>query len=171
VPQAADFRALFGREFSWVWNTLRRLGVRPDDLKDQCQEVFLRVHQLLSEYDTSRPFRPWLFAIAYRVAGRYRTNHARHPVVIEPVELADDGPGPDEDLATKQAQALVLEALQAIELNRRAVFILAELEERPVPEIAETLGVPLNTAYSRLRVAREEFAQAVTRIRLRGGRS
>jgi RNA polymerase sigma-70 factor, ECF subfamily len=170
VPEVTDFRALFGREFSWVWNTLSRLGVRPDDLKDQCQEVFLRVHQLLSDYDTSRPIRPWLFAIAYRVAGRYRTNHARHPV-MESVELADDGPGPHEDLETRQAQALVLEALQAIELNRRAVFILAELEERPVPEIAETLGVPLNTAYSRLRVARDEFAQAVTRIRLRGGRS
>jgi RNA polymerase sigma-70 factor (ECF subfamily) len=170
VPEAADFRALFRREFSWVWNTLRRLGVRPDDLKDQSQEVFLRVHQLLSDYDASRPLRPWLFAIAYRVAGRYRTNHARHRV-MEPVDLVDDGPGPDEDFETKQAQTLVLEALQAIELNRRAVFILAELEERPVPEVAEALGVPLNTAYSRLRVAREEFARAVTRIRLRGGRS
>ncbi|MDF2693700.1 MAG: polymerase sigma factor RpoE [Labilithrix sp.] len=170
MPQAADFRVVFRREFSWVWNTLRRLGVRSDDLKDQSQEVFLRVHQLLSDYDTSRPFRPWLFAIAYRVAGRYRTTHARHPV-MEPVDLADDGPGPDEDLETKQAQALVLDALQTIELNRRAVFILAELEERPVPEIAETLGVPLNTAYSRLRVAREEFAQAVARIRLRGERA
>ena len=170
MPEADDFHALFRREFSWVWNTLRRLGVRPDDLKDQSQEVFLRVHRLLSEYDTSRPMRPWLFAIAYRVAARYRTEHAKHPV-MEPVDLVDDAPGPDEDLETKQSQALVLEALQAIELSRRAVFILAELEERPVPEIAETLGMPLNTAYSRLRVARGEFAQAVTRIRLRGGRS
>ena len=48
---------------------------------------------------------------------------------------------------------------------------LAEIEERSVPEIAEALAIPLNTAYSRLRVAREEFKQAATRLRSRGGRA
>jgi RNA polymerase sigma-70 factor, ECF subfamily len=170
VPEGDDVRALFQREFSWVWNTLRRLGVRPVDLKDQCQEVFLTVHHLLPDYDSSRPLRPWLFGIAYRVAGRYRTSRAKHPV-MEAVELADDSPGAHEALEAKEARTLVLEAMQSIEIGRRAVFILADVEERTVPEIAETLGIPLNTAYSRLRVAREEFKEAVTRIQLRGGRS
>lgn len=170
VAEAVDFRTLFQREFSWVWNTLKRLGVRSVDLKDQCQEVFLTVHHLLPDYDPARPLRPWIFGIAYRVAGRYRTSRAKHPV-MEPVDLADDSPSADEELETKEARALVLQAMQAIELGRRAVFILAEIEERTVPEIADVLGIPLNTAYSRLRVAREEFKQAVTRIQLRGGRS
>jgi RNA polymerase sigma-70 factor (ECF subfamily) len=170
VPRAAapikDYESLFHREFSWVWNTLRRLGVQKDDLPDQSQEVFLTVHGLLDDYDPSRPLRPWLFGIAYRVAGRYRTSRAKHPL-REEVELVDDAPDAEATLETRQEQALVLEAMQSIDLGRRAVFILAEIEERTVPEIAETLAIPLNTAYSRLRVAREEFAAAVTRLRLR----
>ena len=168
--EPVSFEEVFQREFSWVWNTLRRLGVGPCDLKDQSQEVFLTVHRLLADYDPSRPLRPWLFAIAYRIAARYRTNRARHPV-SEAVDLADDAPSADERIETRESRELVIEAMQSIELGRRAVFILAEIEERPVPEIAELLGLPLNTAYSRLRVAREEFKQAVIRIRRRGGRS
>jgi RNA polymerase sigma-70 factor (ECF subfamily) len=52
-----------------------------------------------------------------------------------------------------------------VEIDRRAVFVLHDIHEVPVPEVAETLGVPLNTAYSRLRIAREEFATAVKRLR------
>lgn len=163
---APTFRALFEAEFDYVWNTLRRLGVREADALDQTQEVFLVVHGLLPDYDATRPARPWLFAIAYRVACRYRAL-ARHryevPVDAGP-EVVDAESLPDEKLEAEEARALVLEAIQGIELSRRAVFLLAELEEQPVPEIATTLGIPVNTAYSRLRLAREEFERAVTRL-------
>jgi RNA polymerase sigma-70 factor (ECF subfamily) len=148
---------------------VRRLGVGPMDLKDQSQEVFMTVHGLLPDYDPDRPIRPWLFAIAYRVAARYREARAKHPVA-EPVDVVDEAPSAHEKLETREAQRLVLEAIQSIELRRRAVFILAEIDEVPVPAIAESLGIPLNTAYSRLRVAREEFAEAVRRLQKRGGR-
>ena len=58
----------------------------------------------------------------------------------------------------------MLRALDRVDIGRRAVFILADLEGRAVPEIATELGIPLNTAYSRLRLAREEFAAAALRL-------
>ena len=79
-------------------------------------------------------------------------------------EEIDPAPLGDEKIEAEEARALMLEAIQAIDLPRRGVFILAELEEQPMPEIAAALQIPLNTAYSRLRLAREEFEKAATRL-------
>ncbi|MBX3260551.1 MAG: RNA polymerase sigma factor [Labilithrix sp.] len=161
-----SFRFLFETEFSYVWNTLRRLGVPERDVLDQAQEVFVVVHGLLPDYDASRPVRPWLFAIAYRVACRYRSlSRNKHELPSEDVpEEIDPAPLGDEKIEADEARALMLEAIEAIDLPRRGVFILAELEEQPVPEVAKALQIPLNTAYSRLRLAREDFEKAATRL-------
>jgi len=77
---AADarlFRALFEAEFTYVWHTLRRLGIAESDRRDLAQEVFVIVYQKLGEFDRTRRVRPWLFGIAYRIALRYRSL-ARH---------------------------------------------------------------------------------------------
>jgi RNA polymerase sigma-70 factor (ECF subfamily) len=171
--EAPPFRAIFDTEFSYVWNTLRRLGVRDADLRDQSQEVFLVVHDLLPDYDPHRPIRPWLFAIAYRVASRYRSlaRNKREIVGGDPAEPEDPAPRADQRLEADEARALLLEAIEGIDLPRRAVFILSEIEELPMAEIAASLQIPVNTAYSRLRLAREDFAAAVQRIRARRGRS
>jgi RNA polymerase sigma-70 factor (ECF subfamily) len=63
---------------------------------------------------------------------------------------------------------LVLAALDAIEMDRRAVFVLYEIDEVPMEEVARSLGIPVNTGYSRLRLARAEFAAAVKRLRPNG---
>lgn len=164
--EPVDFRQVFDTEFSYVWNTLRRLGVRESDLKDQAQEVFLTVHGLLDDYDRQRPLRPWLFAIAWRCAARYRAlPRFRREVVGETVEPPDQARSADEQVAVREAQALFLRALEEVEPSRRAVFVMAEVDEQPVPRIAEALGIPLNTVYSRLRLAREDFARAARRLR------
>jgi RNA polymerase sigma-70 factor, ECF subfamily len=174
TPVSVDFRTVFEREFAYVCASLRRLGVHERDLKDQTQDVFLTVHTLLADYDPSRPLRPWLFGIAYRFAARYRAL-ARHTREIMSEELpetaagADAAPGADERLAVLERQRLVLSAIESIELGRRAVFVMAEIDGHAMPEIAEALGLPLNTAYSRLRLAREEFGAAVRRLRARAG--
>ena len=161
-----DFGVIVSRELTYVWNSLRRLGVHPNDLKDQSQEVFFTVHHLLGDYDPSRPLRPWLFAIAYRVAGRYRYKRAREPLPLdEGMDPADGSPNAEAQLAARQDRALVMKAIQSIPIDRRAVFLLSEIDEVPAPGIAESLGIPLNTVYSRLRVARAEFASAVLRQR------
>lgn len=164
--ETPSFRSLFDAEFSYVWNTLRRLGVSDADVLDQTQEVFLVVHGLLPDYDASRPVRPWLFAIAYRVACRYRSlaRHRREVHVDAPYEPLDPAPLADQKMEADEARALMLEVIQAIELPRRAVFIMAELEEQPMAEIASALQIPVNTAYSRLRLAREDFEAAATRL-------
>lgn len=167
------FRRIFETEFSWVWNTLRRLGVSEADALDQTQEVFVVVHGLMPDYDAERPVRPWLFAIAYRVALRYRAlaRHRYEVAAEDPGEPEGSSPRPDEQLEAEEARALVLEAIEAIDLPRRAVFILAEIDEQPVPEIAAALQIPVNTAYSRLRLAREDFERAVHRLRARRART
>jgi RNA polymerase sigma-70 factor (ECF subfamily) len=159
------FEAIFEAELAYVWTSLRRLGVHARDLEDVAHEVFLRAYENLPKYDVSRPIRPWLFAFAFRFASDYR-RLARHKTQL----YGDDEPGragePDAEqaLVQRQREQLVARALDAIEIDRRAVFILHELDEEPMPSVVETLGIPLNTGYSRLRVAREEFTAALRRL-------
>jgi RNA polymerase sigma-70 factor, ECF subfamily len=160
------FEAVFETEFSYVWSSLRRLGIPERDLEDVTHDTFMIVYKHFGSYDVSRPIKPWLFAFTCRVAADYRKlgRNAREAVTGEVPDAAGSGPLPDATLASKQAAALVQEAIQKIAEDRRPVFILAELDEVPMPEIAATLEIPLNTAYSRLRLAREEFRAAVTRL-------
>ena len=167
---APPFRAIFDAESSYVWNTLKRLGVQERDVEDLTHEVFITVHRRLADYDPSRPLRPWLFGISLRVAMRYR-ELARHrrEVMSTDLEAVDQAPRADELLDRKRAQDLVLQALEALDLERRAVFVMHEIDGEGIPEVAEALGIPLNTAYSRLRRARELFAASVKRLQLRRG--
>lgn len=162
---------VFRANARFVSNTLRRFGVPTEDLPDQLQEVFFVVFRMQRSYDVTRPLRPWLFGIAYRVAGRYRQARGRGTASedLDDVVVADRAPLADATIETREAQALVLAALERVDLGRRAVLILADIEGETVPAISEALQIPLNTAYSRLRLAREEFSQAVTRLRRKQG--
>jgi RNA polymerase sigma-70 factor (ECF subfamily) len=170
APNDGSFRAMFDREFDYVWASLRRLGVRDGDLEDVAQDVFVRVHRRFHDYDRSRPIRPWLFAFAVRCAADWRRQPRHRIEVFGPrAEPAASTPSADITLARAQDVDLVLRALECVEVDRRAVFILYEFDECPMKEIARALGIPLFTGYSRLRLARKEFAAAVRRLRsLRG---
>lgn len=159
---AAAFRALFEAESTFVWNLLRRFGVPQRDLEDVAHDVFLTVYRRLADYDRSRPVRPWLFGIAFRVAMRYR-DLARHrrEVSGETDDPQDLAPRPDEQLIAREARALLGRALDTLDFERRAVFVLHDIEGQTMPDIAEALAIPLNTAYSRLRLARGEVKTAV----------
>lgn len=164
------FRELFDSQFAYVWNVLKRLGVQERDLEDLTQQVFLQVHSQLENYDPSRPLRPWLFAFAYHAASNYRAL-ARHKVELSivPPEQHDPVPNADEQLITRQELALAELALKRVAIERRAVLLLYEVEGHTMPEIAESLNIPLNTAYSRLRLARQEYEEAVRRLRAQRG--
>ena len=133
----------------------------------------MTVHALLDDYDRARPLRPWIFGITYRVALRHRRKLARGREVQEEIEPPDSAPGAEAVLEAKEAEALVAAAIAAIEIHRRAVFIMKEIDGTAAPTIAEALGIPLNTVYSRLRLARGDFATAVTqrKARARGTRA
>ena len=168
APVAVEIGAIFDAHFDYVWNTLRRLGIRESDLEDLSHEVFIKVHGRLADYDATRPMRPWLFGFAYRVAADHR-RLARHRLEVlgAPVEAVDPVRPPDERIEADEDRALVDAALAELDFDRRAVLVLHDVEDVPVPAIAAELGIPVNTAYSRLRLARGDLAAAVTRLRRR----
>jgi RNA polymerase sigma-70 factor, ECF subfamily len=170
APVVPDFREIFETQFSYVWHVLKRLGVAERDLEDLAQQVFLQVHGQLPNFVTTRPLRPWLFSFAYHAASNYRAL-SRHRIELSIVapEQADTAAGADEQLITRQELELAELALSRVALDRRAVLLLHEVEGHSVPEIAESLSIPLNTAYSRLRLARQEYEQAVKRLRAQRG--
>ncbi len=164
---ATRFRALFDAELPYVIRTLQRLGVPPDDVDDLAQEVFVAVHRRLGDYDPRRPIRPWLVSFAVRVVANYRrlARHRREQVGIEGA-VKDNRRGLDQELSDRQ---LVLHALDAIGEERRHVFILRHLDGVAVEDIAAGLALPVNTIYSRLRKAQQEFTLAARRLGARRG--
>jgi RNA polymerase sigma-70 factor, ECF subfamily len=167
-PQGERFERLYESEKSFVWNLMFRFGVPTQDREDVFQEVFLRAFRQPLPPSEASP-RPWLMGIAFRVASEWRRLRRKHEVAEqEPGELKGTAPSPEQRYSAHQDLELLERALQQIELERRAIFIAYEMEEIPVPEIAASMGVPLNTAYSRLRLARQEFAEAVRRLQAKG---
>lgn len=167
----ADFRVLFRAHFRFVCVTLRRLGVRDGDVEDVAQEVFLVVHKKLDTYDTERPIKLWLFAFCLRTASDYRRLARHHRLVHQDSDttLAHAGPLPDDQLAAEESRRLVLTALDSVDPDRRAVFVMHDLNEVSASDIAEMLSIPVNTVYSRIRLARDDFRKAVQRIRASRG--
>jgi RNA polymerase sigma-70 factor (ECF subfamily) len=166
APDDGTFRAVFDAQFDYVWASLRRLGVHDGDLEDVAQDVFVKVHRQFHDYDRSRPIRPWLFAFAARCAADWRRQtRLRVEVLGARGEPAASTPSADATLSTAEDVDLASRALEAVDVERRDVFILYEFDECPMKEIVRSLGIPLFTGYSRLRLARKEFAAAVRRLR------
>jgi RNA polymerase sigma-70 factor (ECF subfamily) len=165
TTEAPDFKTIYEAHFSYVWHSLRRIGVRDADLEDLCHDVFVAFYRGLDTYDPARPIKPWLFGICFRVASDHR-RRARHRFEVhETREAPSNAPGADDRVAEHQARCLVERALGELHPDKRAVFILHEIDGHSMPEIAAVIPAPLNTLYSRLRLARAEFANAIRRLR------
>jgi RNA polymerase sigma-70 factor (ECF subfamily) len=165
-PRAkSPFRALYDTHVDFVWRNLRRLGVSAAEVDDKTQEVFVVAHRRWDGFvDQGHGPRAWLFQIVLRVVSDARRHRRRHP------EDADGGvaearrsqPPPQvEEMARKEAMEQLDRALASIDMGRRAVLVLHEIEEMTAPEIAVAMNLPLNTVYSRLRVARTELEDAL----------
>jgi RNA polymerase sigma-70 factor (ECF subfamily) len=165
------FDAVFQGEGAYVALCLRRLGVRERDLEDLTHDVFVIVHRQLEKYDPSRPIRPWLFGIALRVAIAYR-RRAGHQleVVRDAPDAADGTPLADEQLDDRKRRQLVLLALEQLRPEQKSVFIMHDIDGHTMPDIADALEIPLNTGYSRLRLARSDFAATIAKL-MRGTRT
>lgn len=162
-----SFRSMYESEFDYVWNTFGRLGVAERDREDLTQELFVLVHKKLDEYVASRPIRPWLFAFAFRIASDYR-RLARHRVELfqeRTSELPGTTISAEETCVQQEGRSLILRAIDLLSTERKPIFIMHELDGIAVPDIADALGIPLNTAYSRLRLARQDFATAISQLR------
>lgn len=158
-----SFDEVYSAHFDFVWLSLRRLGVLPEALDDAAQDVFVVVYRKLPEFEFRCQLKTWLFSLALRVAQAERRKRAPIAQDYQLEQLADAAHSPQEALARTQALELMDRILSNMDDERRSVFIMAELEQLPMPEIAEALGLKLNTAYSRLRLAREQFSAEVKR--------
>lgn len=162
---------VYREQRDYVWRTLRRLGVPAWHLEDVTHDVFVAVHGSLHRYDPARPLKPWLFGVAFRVASDFSRKAANKKELLEAPrhEVQSGGPTAEEELERARQRALILRALEALPKAQRAVFILHDIDGEKVPAIAKALDVPLNTAYSRLRLARRAFAERVSHLRAKNG--
>lgn len=159
----AAFERLYDQHFAFVWRTLRLLGVAEVALEDAAQDVFAVVSHKLATFAGRSSLRTWIFAIVQNTASNHRRSHRRKSKPLVPLTDGFAGHEP-----TPQAHAEALEAARAIERHcetldaeRRALFVLALIEEVPAAEIARALGVPTNTVYSRVRLLRAGLERAL----------
>jgi RNA polymerase sigma-70 factor, ECF subfamily len=160
LPSLSELYQEHGRG---VIRTLRRLGIRHADLEDVAHEVFVVVHRKLPEFAGHSSLKTWLFGISLRVASgwRQRAFVQREVAFEEAPEVAISGEVAVRSIALKQARVELQELIEALDEDKREVFVLFELEQFSMPEIAETVGVPLQTAWSRLYAARKRIEEAI----------
>lgn len=148
-----------------MWRSLRGLGVSPAELDDVAQEVFMIAHKKLDLLNPELGVRAWLYGISRRVVQNHRRKVHGRTARWAPLneEHTSNDPGPERALAAREAATLAMRLLERLEPERREVFWLVELEQFSVPEAAEALEIPLNTAYSRQRLARADFKSVAPR--------
>lgn len=159
------FETLYRQHFSRVWSALRRLGVSSAQLDDAAQDVFVVVHRKLDQLHGPASTRAWVMGIAVRVASDYRKRAQRQASTPLPEQLEAPEPGPAQQAELNQGLELLHRLLADLDEEKRAVFVLVELEQMSVVESAEALELNLNTVYSRLRAARRLFESGLKRWR------
>lgn len=161
---------VFDLHAAYVGRTLRCLGVHEREVPDAIQEVFLVVHRRLAELRKPSALRSWLYAICLRKAMALRRKAARRreDAFARPPESKSEET-PHDDLVRTRALATALEILDGLDDDKRAVFVLYEVEQLPMSEVAAAVGVPLQTGYSRLYAARREIARTLSRLQAQGG--
>ncbi len=165
-----DFDAVVAEHGPYIWRVLRRLGVRPADIEDVWQETFIVVHRKLDAFQGRSQLRTWLSAIAVRVASDYRNRaHRRHEHATD--EVPDNGTAASqhENLVEQERRALLDRLIGELKPEQRDVIVLYEFAELPMQEVAEALGCPLQTAYSRLHAGRRALELAARREAARRG--
>ena len=164
VRDGTGFEAIYSEHFAFVWRCLRGLGVAEAVLDDAAQDVFVIVHRRLAEFRGDSTLRTWLYGIVRNVASNARRSQRRKgdmaPLPRDVVATSGD---PHQRAQDEQAARFVQSFLEGVDDKKRELFVLAVLEQMSVPDVAEALGIPLNTAYTRLRSVRMDFQAALER--------
>jgi RNA polymerase sigma-70 factor (ECF subfamily) len=170
---ALDVTSIHEAHADFVWRSLQRLGVREADLADALQEVFVVVHRRLGSFDGTSRMTTWLFGICLRVASSWRRRAWRRHEQVGSEEQVharrDSSPGPDEVAAVREARRVLDRILGRMDLDKRAVFAMFEIDGMGCEQIAAILDVPVGTVYSRLHAARKAFRDALARERRMSG--
>jgi len=166
APRAMTFGWIYAENLELVWRALRGLGVGEASVEDAVQDVFLVVHRRMGSFEARSSFRTWLYGIVLHVARNHRRREQRKggcASLEAGPEIADMAPGPHEEATAAEAMRRLATLLDGLDEAKREAFVLAELEQMSAPEIAEALGINVNTVYSRLRAARQAVETAAAR--------
>jgi RNA polymerase sigma-70 factor (ECF subfamily) len=158
-------RQVVSDHFEVLWRFLRRLGIADGDTDDAAQEVVLVLARKLDHVAVGAE-RSFVLSTAFRVASGFR-RAARRRREVEDGELSDfESPelGPEALAEKKRLRVVLQRVLNELPLELRVVFVLYELEELTMAEIAATLELPPGTVASRLRRAREQFECSASRV-------
>jgi RNA polymerase sigma-70 factor (ECF subfamily) len=169
VPAASGAAEVYAQHADFVWRSLQHLGVGRADLEDLAQEVFVTVHRRLESFDGRSKLTTWLFGICLHLVQRHRRRayFRLEFLQAEPPERID-GETPEALYAGAESQRRLEQLLEKLSPERRATFVLFEIEGATCEEIAELTGVPVGTVYSRLHLARKQVASVAARLRRAG---
>ncbi len=160
---SAPFAALYREHFEFVWRSVARLGLTGAAIDDAVQEVFVAAYRRLPTYDGRGPLRAWLFGIAVNVVKMARRAEVRHR---RRVDAAGAQSGDTTDFTEQRAAVAMLDQLlEELDDDQRTVAILIEIEGMSPGEVADGLGISINTVYSRRRLARAHLLRAASRLR------
>lgn len=167
------FDDVYAEHVAFLFRAARGFGVPATAAEDVVQDVFIVVHRRLSEFDGSGSLRAWLLRILVNVVREHRRRFRRrgdHDALPDEDAVMDPSVGPEERASLREAARLLEQILASMPDDQREVFVLSEIEGLPMPEIAEAEGINVNTAYSRLRLARATYEAHVARIRAQNQR-
>ena len=165
------FDQVYEAHFAFAFRNAKRLGVGDASVDDVVQEVFMVLYRRLDHYDGRSSMRGWIYGILCNVVREYRRACRRKesplcaldPEATSAAASAASDPGPVEAIERQEAARLLFKILDTLDDEKREVLVLAELEQMNIPEIAQALGVNVNTLYSRLKAARKALVQAYRR--------
>ncbi|HKP56352.1 MAG TPA: sigma-70 family RNA polymerase sigma factor [Polyangiales bacterium] len=147
-----------------IFRVLRRFGVADSALDDAVQDVFLVACRRYAEFEGRSSTRTWLYGIARRVARDHRLRGRRGERETADTDALHAGRDPASITEAAEAARLLDRALEGMSEGVRDAYVLVELEELSAPEIAALLDVPLNTVYSRVRLARQHVQSFVREL-------
>ena len=149
------FRQLFDEQLPYVLRVVRYLGAAPDDAEDVAQEVFMVAHRKLHTFEGRGSVQSWLYGICRRVLSDHRKRaYRRREVPTDDPRAGAQDPSQERDVAFGRALARLSAALEGLDEAQRTVFLLYEVEQLTMREIADAMGCPLQTGYTRLHAAR-----------------
>ena len=165
---APSFSAIYRQYFDFVWSSARHLGAAADTIDDVVQDVFIVIHSRLATLQNPDALRSWIYGIVRRTVSDYRRSRrsrdaagARLGAELKSTRPAQPSPL---ELAETNAELELLESVLAeLDESKREIFVMVEVLGMTAPEVVQALEIPLNTAYSRLRLAREVFEEVLAR--------
>jgi RNA polymerase sigma-70 factor (ECF subfamily) len=161
VRATPAFPRVFEENVSFVWRVLEHHGVRGSELEDATQEVFIVVARKLDDLDDGVSVRSWLYGIARRVASSQRRRaHVRREQLTDEPPASVDAARQHDDAERREALGLLQTVLERLPEEQRMAFVLREVEQLTIQEVADAMGCPLQTAYSRVRVAKDHVMAA-----------